>query len=164
MWTLNTKIIEKIKEYHEENADEEISRYTNKFLKKVTNNLENFSYNKIVANLHEMHSFFTIQINKNYKKDTLLKNYQKILVAMQPVIPHFSNECLELINVFDVKWPKYDEKMIQEEKINLVIQINGKKRNLIEIEPDKPEEELFEIIQKDEKIIKYIQNLSLIHI
>jgi leucyl-tRNA synthetase len=161
LWTLNTKIIEKIKENHEENADEEISRYTNKFLKKVTNNLENFSYNKIVANLHEMHSFFTIQINKNYKKDTLLKNYQKILVAMQPVIPHFSNECLELINVFDVKWPKYDEKMIQEEKINLVIQINGKKRNLIEIEPDKPEEELFEIIQKDEKIIKYIQNTQI---
>ena len=77
---------------------------------------------------------------------------------MQPVVPHFSNECLELINVFDVKWPKYDEQMIKEEKINLVIQINGKKRNLIEIEPDKPEEELFEIIKKDEKIIKYIQN------
>ena len=105
-----------------------------------------------------MHSFFTNKINRNYKKDTLIENYQKILIAMQPVIPHFSNECLELINVFDVKWPNYDEKIIKEEKVNLVIQINGKKRNLIEIETDKPEEEVFEIIKKDEKIIKYIQN------
>ena len=65
---------------------------------------------------------------------------------------------MELIDVFDVKWPQYDEKMIKEDKINLVIQINGKKRNLIEVEPDKTEEELFKIIKKDEKIAKYIQN------
>ena len=127
LWTLNTKILNKIKENYKENDDDEIVKYTNKFLKKVTNNLENFGYNKIIANLHEMHSFLTSQINKNYTKDTLLHNYQKILIAMQPVIPHFSNQCLELINVFDVKWPKYDEKMIKEEKINLVIQINGKR-------------------------------------
>ena len=35
-----------------------LKKYTNKFLKKITNNLENFSYNKIIANLHEMYSFF----------------------------------------------------------------------------------------------------------
>ena len=158
LWSLNTKIIEKINENHKENTDEEITKYTNKFLKRITDNLENFSYNKIIANMHEMYSFFTKQINKNYKKETLVENYQKILIAIQPVIPHFSNECLELIDVFDVKWPQYDEKMIKEDKINLVIQINGKKRNLIEVEPDKTEEELFKIIKKDEKIAKYIQN------
>ena len=51
--------------------------------------------------------------------------------------------------------------MIKEEKINLVIQINGKKRNLIEVEPDKTEKELFEIINKDEKILKYIHNTQI---
>ena len=158
LWTLNTKIIDKIEQNQSEDADNEISKYTNKFLKKVTDNLEAFSYNKIVANLHEIHSFLSNQIKKNYSKDTLIENYQKILIAMQPVIPHFSNECLELINVLNVKWPKYDEKIIKEEKINLVIQVNGKKRNLIRIEPDKSEEELFEIIRNDEKIVKYIQN------
>ena len=158
LWNLNTKIVEKNKENQKENADDEIEKYTNKFLKKVTDNLENFSYNKIIANLHEMYSFFTNQINKNYTKETLLENYQKILIAIQPVVPHFSSECLELINVFDVEWPQYNEEMIRNEKVNLVIQINGKKRNLIEIEPDKSEEEIFEIIKKDEKIVKYIQN------
>ncbi len=161
LWTLNSKIIEKIEQNHSEDSDDEMSKYTNKFLKKITDNLENFSYNKLVANLHEIHSFLSNQIKKNYKKDTLLENYHKILITMQPVIPHFSNECLELINVFNVKWPKYDEKMIKDEKINLVIQVNGKKRNLIEIEPDKSEEELFEIIKNDEKINKYIQGTEI---
>ncbi len=158
LWNLNLKIIEKIEQNHKENNDKEITKYTNKFLKKVTDNLENFSYNKIIANLHEMHTFFTKHINKNYTRATLMENYQKILITMQPIIPHYSNECLELLKAVNVKWPKYDEKIIKDEKINLVIQINGKKRNLIEIEPDKSEEELIEIIKKDEKIMKYIQN------
>ena len=158
LWTLNSKIIEEIKKSHNEDTNDEITKYTNKFLKKVTNNLENFSYNKIVANLHEMHSFMTKQINKNYKKETLIENYQKILISMQPIIPHFANECLDLINIKDFKWPKFDEKYTIEETINLVIQINGKKRGLIEIKPDKSEKELLEIIKKDQKILKYLNN------
>ena len=55
----------------------------------MTDNLENFSYNKIIANLHEMYSYITKEINKNYKKETLLENYKKILISMQPIIPHF---------------------------------------------------------------------------
>ena len=44
----------------------------NKFLKDVTNNLENFSYNKIIANFHEIYSFLSKQIKKSYKKNTLI--------------------------------------------------------------------------------------------
>ncbi|MDC0901758.1 leucine--tRNA ligase, partial [Candidatus Pelagibacter sp.] len=85
LWNLNSKIFEEIKKNHEKDNDNEIEKYTNKFLKKITDNLENFSYNKIIANLHEMYSFLSKQINKNYKKNTLVENYQKILIAMTPV-------------------------------------------------------------------------------
>ena len=77
LWHLNQKITEQINKNHKEDADEELSKYTNKYLKKVTENLENFSYNKIVANLHEMYSHLTKLINKNYKK--LQKRHQGIL-------------------------------------------------------------------------------------
>ena len=43
-----------------------LRKYTNKFLKKININLENFSYNKIIANLHEMYSFLI----KKFKKKT----------------------------------------------------------------------------------------------
>ena len=142
---------------YKEDSDEEIIKYTNKFIKKVTENLENFSYNKIIANLHELYSFLNKQISKPYKKNTLIENYQKILITMTPIIPHFSNECLKLLNAQNFKWPNYDVSMFKKELINIVIQINGKKRGLIQTKPNITEENLLEAINKDEKLIKYFQ-------
>ena len=45
--------------------DDEIKKFTNKLIKKITENLENFSYNKIVANIYEMHTFVSKQIKNN---------------------------------------------------------------------------------------------------
>ena len=97
LWNLNLKFLDEIKKDHEKDTDKELEKYTNKFLKKITDNLENFSYNKIIANLHELYSFLNKQINQKYSKETLIKNYEKILISMMPVIPHFSTECLSLI-------------------------------------------------------------------
>ncbi|MDC3031145.1 leucine--tRNA ligase, partial [Candidatus Pelagibacter sp.] len=109
LWNLNLKILEEIKKDHKLDADNEVLKNTNKFLKEITENLENFSYNKIVANLYEIYSFFIKQTNKCYTKKTLIENYEKILIAMSPVVPHLSNECLIKLNSNDIKWPKYDE-------------------------------------------------------
>ena len=76
---------------------------------------------------------------------------------MIPIIPHFSNECLNLLNAKNIKWPNYDISMLKEEIINIVIQINGKKRGLIQSKPNISEKNLFEIINKDETLIKYLQ-------
>ena len=62
LWSLNAKILDEIKKNHDHDTDQEIEKYTNKFLKKVTENLESFSYNKIIANLYEVYSFLTKQI------------------------------------------------------------------------------------------------------
>ena len=143
-------------------ADNEIKKYTNKFLKRITDNLESFSYNKIIANLHEMYSFLYKQIGKSYTKNTLIENYQKILIAMKPIIPHFSNECLNIIGAKEFKWPEYDKSMLKENIINIVIQINGKKRGIIEAKRDINEENLLKLIFKDEKINKYIEKKEII--
>ena len=63
-----------------------------------------------------MYSQLTKLINKNYKQETLRENYQKILISMQPVLPHFSNECLELMNIKNFKWPDYDDKLTRKIK------------------------------------------------
>ena len=155
LWNLNLKIKEKINMNYIEDTDGEIKKFTNKFLKRVTENLENFNYNKIVANLHEMYSFLFKQLDRDYKKETLYENYEKILIAITPVVPHFSSECLQLLNSKEKRWPKYDENELQENTVKIVIQINGKKRGLIETNKDISEEKLFEIINNDETITKY---------
>ena len=102
LWNLNTKIIYEIKKDHQNDTDKEIEKYTNNFIKKITNNLEDFSYNKIIANLYEMYSFLYRQIDKKYKKKTLVENYHKILITMKPIVPHLSSECLEILNLKDI--------------------------------------------------------------
>ena len=155
LWNLNLKIFEEIKKDHKIDTDKEILKNTNKFLKEITENLENFSYNKIVANLHEIYSFFMKQINKSYTKKTLIENYEKILIAMSPVVPHLSNECLKNLSSKDIKWPEYDETILLEKTTNIVIQINGKKRGLLKTDVDTSEENLLEKINKDETLKKY---------
>ena len=158
LWNLNKRMMEQINKDHKEDTDKELIKYTNKYLKKVTGNLENFSYNKIIANLHEMYSHVTKLIDKNYTKETLRENYRKILISMQPILPHFSNECLELMDIKNFKWPDYDDKLTKEDKINLVVQVNGKKRGLISLDPDKTEKEILEITIQNKQIVKYIQD------
>ena len=158
LWSLNTKILDKMNEDHSQDHDEEFKKETNKFLKRITENLENFSYNKIIANLYEIYGFLTKKIEKNYKKQTIVENYEKILIAIMPVIPHFSNECLEIIETKNFKWPTYDISLLKDEKINIVVQINGKKRGLIEANRDVSEKEVLEKLMSDKNINKYTVN------
>ena len=123
----------------------------------MTDNLNSFSYNILIANLHEMNNFISKEISNNYSKKTIIENYSKILVTMMPIIPHFASECIE-INKFKIEptWPSYDLDMLVDETVNIVVQINGKKRALIKCKRDISEENLLNNIKKDIKVNKYL--------
>ena len=57
------------------------------------------TYNKIIANLHETYSALNKIISSKIEKKKLIENYKKILVAISPVIPHFSSECMEILDI-----------------------------------------------------------------
>ncbi len=157
LWTLNVKIIDEIKKDNNKDTDDKITKYTNKFLKDVTGNLENFSYNKIIANLYEMYSFFLKNFGAGYSANTLRENYEKVLITMIPIVPHLAYECLKNISSnIKLSWPKYNELLLEEEEVNIVVQINGKKRGLINCLKNQSEDNIFKIIRKDEKINKYV--------
>ena len=159
LWTLNKTIMDEIKKKNTHDYDNSVSKFTNKFIKKVTDNLTSFSYNIIIANLYEMQSFFSKKIKDGYTEETIKENYNKILITMIPIIPHFASECIKK-NGFDEdqKWPTFDEKQLIEDKINYVIQINGKKRALIEANPDLTEANLLDKIKKNNILNKYLKN------
>ena len=161
LWNLNSKIIEEIKKDHQKDYSNEITKFTNKFIEKMTKNLDDFGYNKLIANMHEMYSFLIKQVEYGYKKTTLKENYEKILIAINPIVPHLSNECLEMMSSKKLIWPKYDLSLLREEKIKIVIQINGKKRGLVESKTDTNEENIFNMIKSDEKIMKYLYNSTI---
>ena len=108
--------------------------------------------------MHEMYSFLSKEINNTYSKEDLIENYKKILIAITPIIPHFTSECLEMMRINEIKWIEYDETKIKEDIINIVIQINGKKRGLIQTMKDIDESSVIELIKKDKTINKYLGN------
>ena len=161
LWTLNTKILEKIKTEDEANDEESkgdnLIKFTNQLIHRVTQNLEKFHYNVIVANLYEMYNFLIKEIDKPIKKNVLIENYKKILVLMNPFIPHFTSECLKSINQNEINWPTISKEDLIEEEINVVVQINGKKRALLKVKRDITEKEILKIIKPNQEIEKFFK-------
>ncbi len=159
LWLLNQKFLTEISKDHKKDSSLNLSKFTNQYIKKMTNNLSNFSYNVLIANLHEMYAYMNKEINNEYTRNTLRENYNNILLTMLPIIPHIASECLELNNFKENKnWPLYDEKILEEDIIKIVIQINGRKRGLIESNKDVSENFIMDKIQKDENLYKYISD------
>ena len=162
LWVLNQKIIEQIKANHTSNFDDSIDKVSNQFVRNVTNNINNFAYNKIIANIHEMYSSLNKIILNKIEKKKLINNYRNILIAMSPIIPHFSKECLELIGEKEkIEWPGIDENILIESKNNFVIQINGKTRGIILADKNISEENLLIEINKISKLKSYIDGKTL---
>ena len=159
LWVLNNKFQEEINKKHLKDEDDELIRFTSRFIDKLENNLKNFSYNIIIANMHEANSSLNKILLKNYKSTTLIDNYEKILTSISIIIPHFSSECLEQLGINkELKWPQYNKDLIEENETNIVVQINGKKRNILRFKKDTKENDIFDQITKDKMIIKYLEN------
>ncbi len=159
LWSLHIKIMEKIKNDSKKEKDDRLSKITNIFIKNVTENLQNFAYNKIIANLYETYNQLFYEVEKEYSKKTLIENYKKILIVMMPIIPHFANECFEYIGENEkISWPLINENLLIEKNTNYVIQINGKKRVILEAKKNLTEEELFYQLTSLDELDKYIKD------
>jgi leucyl-tRNA synthetase len=163
-WVLHKKIKQKIEEEDMPgNFDNKVEEFTNQIINKVNLSLEKFSYNVIIANLHEIYNFFNKLTNMEVTKETLIDNYTKILTIMLPIIPHMASECLtEVTNTKKFNWPTIDLELLQSKKSNIVIQINAKKRAVIEIENGISEENLLMKIKEKKNIQKFLEDKMII--
>ena len=105
-----------------------------------------------------MYNFLIKEIDKPIKKKVLIENYRKILILLNPFIPHFSNECLSAIDDHQINWPKISKEYLIENEINFVVQINGKKRAILKLKRDMIEREILEAIKLNQEVEKFINN------
>ena len=170
-WTLHCKIKDdfllikrNIKSISDSVKDMEINIFTNETIHKVTFNLENFHYNVIIANLHEIYNFFSkIKKDDIINIENLKKNYLKILKVMSPMLPHLMAECLvDLGENPKSNWPDLEKKYLDKNTIKLVVQFNGKKRGVIECKKNISENDIIIIVKEDEGLKKYFENKKII--
>jgi len=163
LWSLNEKILNH-KQKLSDNFDEDLEKFTNQIVHKITEDINRFALNVVVASLYKIYTYYNQHIEKEDWGVNFMQNYLKIILILNPIIPHFSNECLKSLNqnIENISWPSIDGKYLLEKNHNIVVQINGKKRKVFTIARDFNKEELIELVNNDDQIKKYINNKDII--
>ena len=84
------------------------------------------------------------------------------MVIVSPVIPHFSSECIDELNVEDgPNWPIIDMKALRKKVSNIVIQINGKKRGIITCNINTNENKIVNLIKSEKQYTNYLKDKTI---
>jgi leucyl-tRNA synthetase len=161
-WLLSEQVYE-IDKTELASQNEELDVFTNLTIFKINQALNKFRYNVIIATYHDIYAFYKkiVDVKKNYKN--LKSNFEKILITMMPVMPHITSECLEKLNYSEeVKWPEIEEKYLHNDKVEIIIQVNGKKRSSISTVKDIDEKKLINLITGEGLINKYLEGGQII--
>ena len=132
-----------------ESASIRVAKLLHKTIKKVTEDVKNFRFNTAISAL-------MILVNEMEKNPQLLiTNYQLLIKLLFPFAPHLAQELWQKLgnkSLLDYEpWPVWDEKLIQEEEFELIIQINGKMRGKIMTQKG--------IVEEDAKKLAFSQNV-----
>ena len=156
IWNLQEKVIDG------DNYSQDIEVLIHKTIKKVTDDIENLSYNTAVSSL-------MILLNAMDKMPNITKkDYRIILQLLNPFAPHITEELNEICNLgkefTNSSWPEYDSKKTIDNVLEIGVQINGKLRSTIKINKDENKEKIEEIALADDKIKKNIQEKTIVRI
>ena len=167
-WDLVIKIYEHTKDENLEKeykkTNDEISFFTNDIIIKISLNIEKFQYNKIIANFHEIYNFYNnLNFSEIVSQNILKDNFMNILKLMYPVLPHLVSEALTIFKINHISdWPSVDKKLVKKDDVKIVIQINGKKRDIDEFKNDIDEETLVKNVINKKELKKYFEGKKII--
>jgi len=143
------KTKDEILAYEKSNSsDLEIEEQFKKLILEITNLLEKLHINVAIAKLYVFLNLISESLRKELVNSKILKDYfKKYIVIVSTFVPHIANECWVSItgnkDLYSQKWPVVDSKSINKNKtFIIVIQINGKKRAIIETSENEKEDEI----------------------
>jgi len=162
LWKLHILIINN-NNVETKSKDDSLIRAVNKTVYNVTRNLDNFQYNVVIANMHEIYNlFYEHVINKKSSKKILKNEWEKITMLLIPLTPHLAYECLEKANNKKFYWPKYDPKLLKEENCKIVVQVDGKKRGILDTPINLEEAVIVKKSKKLDNVSKYINKSTIV--
>ncbi len=142
--------------------DKDLDLKINSYINKITKSINNFNLNVVVANVYEIYNLFNEYLQKEITSKCLKNNLIKLMKILIPFTPHMAYECLEMLGEKDLKnWPKIDTKLILKEKTKMAVQINGKTREIIEIEKGINQITVEKICKNNNKLKDKIFNKSI---
>ncbi|MDO8661788.1 MAG: leucine--tRNA ligase [Candidatus Omnitrophota bacterium] len=144
----------RIQDNLKDKADPALLRILHKTIKKVSEDFREFKFNTAIASLMEL-------TNAVYQLGADKEVFSKLIIMLSPITPHFSEELWKILgnkdSVLKAGWPEYDSKILIEENITIVLQVNGKVRSKIEVAANIAESKLKEMVLADKKLSPWIQ-------
>ncbi len=141
--------------------DKELSRMIHATIKKVTEDMErDFHFNTAISAVMELiNKIYLVMGDKKAVSKPVKEAASAAVVLMSPFVPHIAEELWHMMggkeSIFKAEWPSYDPAMLKTEEATIVAQINGKVRGRFTVPLDSHEDDLKEIILKDESIRKW---------
>jgi leucyl-tRNA synthetase len=128
-------------------ATRSLRRKTHQVIRKVTHDLEDFSFNTAVAALMELrNALLEARKAKNVTAESWNEAVDDYLLLLAPIAPHITEELWALrggaYSVHTQSWPTWDEEIAKEDLVVVPVQVNGKVRDRLEVAAGTPEDEL----------------------
>ena len=157
IYNLNLLIIDR--KESQGDLDEDFELKINSYIFRITNLIENFNLNVVIACVYELYNLFNEYLNKKISNKCMKNNIIKVMKILIPFTPHLAHECLELLGTNNVsKWPAVDKKLIDKEKIKIAVQLNGRTKTILEVEKNINQNDVVEICKKNVKMSRNLAN------
>jgi len=152
-----------------ESASKKLLTKTNKTIEKITGDISiehqfNTAISAAMELVNELYAYPLLGCQQGF--ETALCAYKSVILLLSPFTPHVCEEIWSKLghneSVSTAKWPEADPKYLVDEEIEMPVQINGKLRGKVTVAVGIKENEIRKLCETDEKILKYLENTTII--
>jgi leucyl-tRNA synthetase len=172
IWTLVQDFVETKLEAGESQSSHELEAallaQIHRAIKKVTSDIDNFSFNTAVAALMELvNELYKLRVDLPFGQanDTWELSLRTLVQLLAPFAPHVAEELWADLggqsSVHISKWPKYEEKYVKEELLEIPIQVNGKLRGTLTVDPATSEAELKKLAAEQPNVKTHLKGKTI---
>jgi leucyl-tRNA synthetase len=140
-------------------SDEKNRKLLHKTIKKVTEDIEHFSFNTAIP---AMMIYMNTLENTNVSQEDI----ERFLLILSPFAPHLAEELWYQLghtdSIFKATWPQYDPELAKDDEIEMVVQVNGKVRGKLLVSPEISKEEALAKTRADETVQKWIEGKTVV--
>jgi leucyl-tRNA synthetase len=147
-------------------SDAELERKRHETIKRVTDDMERFKFNTAVAALMELLNALTKALDeKTASRRACEAALDTLVQLLHPIAPHVTEELWErrghLGTLLESPWPEHDEAKLARDRITVVVQVDGKLRDRLEVDAEAPEAEIRAAALASEAVGRHLEGAEL---
>ncbi len=165
-WSVVIDTVDNPIDMDDKDAELELRRITHRTIKAVTEDLSEFRFNTMIARLMEMVNDLMPRKDQPVARTKAWREaIESLALMLAPSTPHLAEELWEQIggpfSVHTQSWPEYDPDLARQEMIDLIIQVNGKVRDRVEVPLGVPKEQAVELATSSARVKEYTESATI---